>query len=62
VNVSLMRNLKQAIRLPGLAVWRGSVFLIDTTAAPEWGGRIVIPGGESRPGIRSSEVSSARAR
>jgi N-acetylneuraminic acid mutarotase len=39
--------------------WRvaGEVpFSLVTTAAVEWNGKIVIPGGEARPGVRSPEV------
>jgi len=39
--------------------WRGAgelPFSLVTTPAVEWRGRIVIPGGEARPGKRSSEV------
>jgi N-acetylneuraminic acid mutarotase len=31
-------------------------FSLVTTPAVEWHSRIVIPGGESRPGVRSTEV------
>ncbi|GDY19489.1 hypothetical protein LBMAG56_08340 [Verrucomicrobiota bacterium] len=34
-------------------------FSLVTTAITEWRGRIVIPGGEQRPGVRSTEVWSA---
>ncbi|MBI3880284.1 MAG: galactose oxidase [Verrucomicrobia bacterium] len=34
-------------------------FSLVTTPAAEWHGRIVIPGGEARPGVRSTEVWSA---
>jgi N-acetylneuraminic acid mutarotase len=34
-------------------------FALVTTPSMEWNGRIVIPGGEARPGIRSTEVWSA---
>ena len=34
-------------------------FALVTTPVIEWNGRIVIPGGEARPGIRSAEVWSA---
>jgi len=39
--------------------WRvvGEVpFSLVTTTAVEWNGRIVVPGGEARPGVRSPEV------
>jgi N-acetylneuraminic acid mutarotase len=35
-------------------------FSLVTTPAVEWQGRVIIPGGEARPGIRSTEVWSAR--
>ena len=34
-------------------------FSLVTTPAVEWQGRIIIPGGEARPGIRSTDVWSA---
>lgn len=34
---------------------------VVTTAAVEWQGRIVIPGGEDRPGHRAASVQSAKA-
>lgn len=34
-------------------------FSLVTTPAVDWRGRVVIPGGEARPGIRSTEVWSA---
>lgn len=37
-------------------------FSLVTTPAVEWNGRIVIPGGEVRPGIRSTEVWSSSPR
>jgi N-acetylneuraminate epimerase len=37
-------------------------FSLVTTLTVVWNQQIVIPGGESRPGIRSTEVWSARAR
>jgi N-acetylneuraminic acid mutarotase len=39
-----------------------SPFSLVTTPAIEWNGRIVIPGGEARPGVRSTEVWSATPR
>jgi N-acetylneuraminic acid mutarotase len=40
---------------------RGKVpFSLVTTAAVEWQGQVIIPGGETRPGIRSTEVWSGR--
>ncbi len=44
---------------PKTDVWKvsGQVpFSLVTTTAVEWNGRVVIPGGEARPGVRSSEV------
>jgi N-acetylneuraminic acid mutarotase len=35
-------------------------FSLVTTPAVEWQGRIIIPGGEARPGVRSTEVWSAK--
>ncbi len=37
-------------------------FSLVTTAITEWHGRIVIPGGEQRPGVRSTKVWSAKPR
>ena len=37
-------------------------FSLVTTAITEWLGRIVIPGGEQRPGVRSTEVWSGKSR
>lgn len=37
-------------------------FSLVTTAITEWLGRTVIPGGEQRPGVRSTEVWSATSR
>lgn len=37
-------------------------FSLVTTPAVEWSGRLVVPGGEVRPGIRSTEVWSTSAR
>jgi N-acetylneuraminate epimerase len=38
---------------------RGSLpFALVTTPAVEWNGRVIIPGGEIRPGVRSTEVWS----
>jgi len=34
-------------------------FSMVTTSSVEWNGRLVIPGGEARPGVRSNEVWSA---
>jgi len=34
-------------------------FSLVTTPSVEWNGRVVIPGGEARPGVRSNEVWSA---
>lgn len=34
-------------------------FSLVTTPSIEWNGRVVIPGGEARPGVRSNEVWSA---
>ena len=44
---------------PKADVWRvagEAPFSLVTTTAVEWNGRIVIPGGEARPGVRSPEV------
>lgn len=42
-----------------LAAGEAAVALVTTTLAI-WNGQLVIPGGEQRPGIRSTEVWSAR--
>jgi len=34
-------------------------FSLVTTSVAQWNGRIVVPGGETRPGVRSTEVWSA---
>jgi N-acetylneuraminic acid mutarotase len=40
--------------------WGEAPFSLVTTPAVEWRGRVVIPGGEARPGVRSTEVWSTR--
>lgn len=47
-----------------MEVWRGRgevPFSLVTTVAVEWRGLIVIPGGEARPGVRSTEVWALKA-
>jgi N-acetylneuraminic acid mutarotase len=42
--------------------WGEMPAALVTTPAVRWGGKIIIPGGEARPGIRSTEIWSLEAR